>query len=211
MGLFVKKNAEHSANYTAGTSKTLVIVGLGNVGKQYSQTRHNVGFTCIDALCEAQSEFEKWQDKKNLLGQISTGVFGSTKVILLKPSTYMNESGQSVRKVLDYYKVALNNCVVVHDELDLPFGQIRTRMGGGTAGHNGIKSIVSHLGDNFGRVRVGIENGKPHGEDTSDFVLAKFSSEEQKQMPLLTREVQSILIELIYRGELYPDTRNFIL
>ncbi len=211
MGLFVNKNIEHSASYTAATDKTIVIVGLGNVGKQYDKTRHNVGFACVDALQSAQSEFSAWQEKKALQGSLAAGTFGATKVLLLKPSTYMNESGRSVRAVLDYFKVPITHCVVVHDELDLPFGQIRTRIGGGTAGHNGIKSLVNHVGDNFGRVRIGIENGKPHGEDTSDFVLSKFSGEEQKHLPLLMREVQSILVEVIYRGELYPDTRNFIL
>lgn len=211
MSLFQKKTVEHSHNFTLGSAKTLVIVGLGNIGKEYDLTRHNIGFECVDALHDAQSEFEPWQDKKALHCSLSAGTFGDTKVILIKPSTYMNESGQSIRAVLDFYKLPLSSVVVVHDELDIPFGQIRTRVGGSSAGHNGIKSVTSHISDAYGRVRIGVMGDKTQQMDTSDYVLARFSSEEQKNLPLLKREVQSILIEFIYRGELYPDTRSFIL
>ncbi len=210
MSLFQKKTVEHSQNFTLGSAKTLVIVGLGNIGKEYGLTRHNIGFECVDALHDAQGEFEPWQDKKSLHCSLSAGTFGDTKVILVKPSTYMNESGQSLRAVLDFYKIPVTNATVVHDELDIPFGQIRTRVGGSSAGHNGIKSLTSHVSEDYGRVRIGIaSDAKPQQMDSADYVLAKFSSEEQKELPLLKREVQSILIELIYRGELYPDTRNF--
>jgi len=211
MGLFVKKTVEHSQSFSLGSKSTLAIVGLGNIGDKYTNTRHNVGFACVDALQSSQSEFESWQDKKSLFGQISAGTFGQTKVILVKPGTFMNESGKCVRAVMDFYKVPLNKITVVHDELDLPFGQIRTRRGGSSAGNNGIKSIIQHLGEGFGRVRVGINVEHPQAMEKSDFVLAKFSKQEEKPLLLLKREVQSILIELIYRGELYPETRSFIL
>jgi PTH1 family peptidyl-tRNA hydrolase len=113
--------------------------------------------------------------------------------------------------VLDYYKLTLKNVVVVHDELDVTFGQIRTRVGGGSAGNNGIKSVTQHVSENYGRIRIGIGPKTPEQMDSADFVLGKFSKEEQKNLPLLKREVQSILIEFIYRGELYPDTRSFII
>lgn len=211
MSLFQKKTVEHSLNYTLSTANTLVIAGLGNIGKEYEATRHNIGFACIDALHDAHSEFTPWQDKKTLFCNLSTGNFGDTKVILVKPTTFMNESGKSIKAILDFYKLPLSCLVVVHDELDINFGQIRTRVGGSSAGHNGIKSITSQTSAEFGRVRVGIMGEKPEQMDSADYVLAKFSSEEQKNLNLLKREVQSILIEYIYRGELYPDTRNFIL
>lgn len=194
-----------------GSSSTLVIVGLGNTGKQYDNTRHNIGFAVVDALHDAQAEFEPWQEKKNLFAQIASGSFGSTKVILVKPQTYMNDSGKSVRAVLDFYKLPLEKTLVVHDELDIPFGQIRTRIGGGSAGHNGIKSIMTHLGDNFGRLRIGIEGDRPEAMDGADYVLGRFSKSEMEQMTPLLREAQSILIEYIYRGELYADTRSFLI
>jgi PTH1 family peptidyl-tRNA hydrolase len=123
----------------------------------------------------------------------------------------MNESGKSVRAVLDFYKIPLTKVVAVHDELDIPFGQIRTRLGGSSAGHNGIKSIISHNSENFGRLRIGVGADRPAAMEGADFVLGKFSSEEQAGLKKLEREAQSILIEFIYRGELYPDTRNFLI
>jgi PTH1 family peptidyl-tRNA hydrolase len=211
MSLFQKKTVEHSQNFTLGNAKTLVIVGLGNPGKEYDKTRHNIGFDCLDALRDSQTEFTPWQVKKNLFCIESTGSFGDTKVILIKPTTFMNESGKSVRAILDYYKLPVSSLTAVHDELDIVFGQIRTRVGGSSAGHNGIKSITNQISAEYGRVRIGILGIKPTQMDTADYVLAKFSSEELINLSLLKREVQSILIELIYRRELYPDTRNFLL
>lgn len=211
MGLFQKKTVEHSLNFSLDGKKTLLIVGLGNIGKEYTNTRHNIGFMCLDAFKDTQSEFEPWQDKKGLHGTLSSGIFGTTKVILAKPSTLMNNSGQSVQAIIDYYKIPLPSVVVVHDELDITFGQIRTRLGGSSAGHNGIKSVTSLIGDAYGRIRIGIEGNKPSEMPVADYVLAKFSSDEQKNLSLLEREVSSILIEFIYRGELFPETRDFLL
>jgi PTH1 family peptidyl-tRNA hydrolase len=211
MGLFVKKTVEHNATYDIGAAQTLLVVGLGNVGKEYTHTRHNVGFECLDALQGAQSEFAPWQDKKALKCALTSGTFGKTKVILIKPTTFMNNSGEAVRAVLDYYKLTLKNLVVVHDELDVNFGQIRTRIGGSSAGNNGIKSVTQHVSENYGRIRIGIGPKTPEQMDSADFVLGKFNKDEQKNLPLLKREVQSILIEFIYRGELYPDSRSFII
>lgn len=211
MGLFVKKTVEHSANFSLGGSNTLVIAGLGNIGDKYAKTRHNIGFECLDALRESQSEFTDWKSKKALHCDMAEGTFGHTKVLLIKPTTFMNDSGKAVRALLDFYKLPLDKLTVVHDELDLPFGQIRTRRGGSSAGNNGIKSIINHVGDDFNRVRIGIDGSKPEAMETSDYVLARFGKDEEKNLPLLKREVQSILIELVYRGDLYPETRNFII
>lgn len=212
MSLFQKKTVEHSQNFTLKGTKTLVIMGLGNVGKEYDLTRHNTGFICVNALHDAHSELGPWQDKKALFSTLSIGTFSDTKVILAKPTTFMNQSGKSVRAILDFYKLPLRCITIVHDELDLDFGQIRTNIGGGSAGHNGIKSIIQYIGNDFARVRIGIDSaGKPSQQDSSDYVLARFNKGEQYQLPKLIREAQSILTELIYRGELYPDTRNFLL
>lgn len=212
MGILQKKTVEHSQNFTLGNTRTLVIVGLGNIGKEYDSTRHNIGFECIDALHDSHSEFTSWQVKKNLFCNFSSGTFSDTKVILIKPTTFMNDSGRAIQEVLNFYKLSTKQLVVVHDELDIPFGQIRTRYGGGHAGHNGIKSIIQYIGDDFSRVRIGIDGAdKPSQQDSSDYVLSKFNKTEQEQLTKLIRETQSILIEYIYRGELYPDTRNFLL
>ncbi len=210
MSLFQKKTVEHSHNFSMGAADTIIIVGLGNIGKQYDGTRHNIGFACVDALHDTQSEFEPWQEKKALFCSLSSGTFNNTKVILVKPATFMNDSGKAVRAVLDFYKLPISKVSVVHDELDIPFGQIRTRIGGGSAGHNGIKSIINHTGDNFGRIRIGVGAERPDGMDSADFVLARFSKDEMTNMTLLEREVQSILVEIIYRGDISVETRSFL-
>ena len=154
-----------------------LIVGLGNPGTKYAQTRHNVGFDLLDILAK------RWQislsGRKQFQGIYGEG-FGShnAKVRLLKPQTFMNLSGQSVRATIDWFKLPPQSVLVVYDDLDLPLGKIRLRMSGSAGGHNGMKSIISHLGtQNFPRVRIGI--GKSAGEkDTISHVLGKFSAVE---------------------------------
>ncbi len=154
-----------------------LIVGLGNPGTKYAQTRHNVGFDLVDILAK------RWQiglsDRKQFQGIYGEG-FGlhNAKIRLLKPQTFMNLSGQSVRATIDWFKLTPESVLVVYDDLDLPLGKIRLRLSGSAGGHNGMKSIISHLGvQNFPRVRIGI--GKSAGEkDTISHVLGKFSGVE---------------------------------
>lgn len=210
MGLFQRNlftHNEHQTYYTLSQEKSVLIVGLGNQGKKYQGTRHNIGFVCVDAFAQAH-EFPDWVDKKDLKSWISHKTLGDTRVILAKPATFMNLSGEAVRAVARYYKIPDDEIVIVHDELDIPFGQIRMRSGGSAAGHNGLKSLLEHLGETFGRVRVGIQ--AETRMDAADFVLAKFSKTEQTAMKPLTREVVSILTEYIYSGHLEPDTRTFL-
>lgn len=154
-----------------------LIVGLGNPGTKYAQTRHNIGFDLLDILAK------RWQislsDRKQFQGIYGEGLgSNNTKVRLLKPQTFMNLSGQSVRATVDWFKLPTESVLVVYDDLDLPLGKIRLRLSGSAGGHNGMKSIISHLGtQNFPRVRIGI--GKSTGEkDTISHVLGKFSSTE---------------------------------
>ncbi len=196
--------------YSLGQHKTLLIVGLGNVGKQYDGTRHNIGFACLDALAESQN-FDQWMTKKDLKCQITSKTIAGNKVILCKPTTMMNLSGEAVQLVSNFYKIPAASMLVVHDELDIDFGQIRTRIGGGSAGHNGIKSITQHCGEGYGRSRVGIGPKTPQQIDSADFVLAKFSQQEQPNTKLLLQESTAILTEYIYAdGALQTETRNFI-
>jgi peptidyl-tRNA hydrolase, PTH1 family len=154
-----------------------LIVGLGNPGAKYAQTRHNVGFDVLDSLAK------RWQmglsDRKQFQGIYGEGIGGNkSKIRLLKPQTFMNLSGQSVRSTIDWFKLAPETVLVVYDDLDLPLGKIRLRLSGSAGGHNGMKSIIAHLGtQNFPRVRIGI--GKSTGEkDTIAHVLGKFSAIE---------------------------------
>jgi peptidyl-tRNA hydrolase, PTH1 family len=213
MGLFQRRPiiGDNAPLYTTGMQKTLLIVGLGNIGKDYEGTRHNIGFDVIDHFAEKQG-FPGWTVKKDLFCAETSHTLGSARVILCKPTTFMNESGKAVQAMQRFYKIANSSTLVVHDELDIDYGQIRTRLGGGAAGNNGIKSLIQNCGEDFGRVRIGIGPKKPAQIESADFVLSKFSSKEKEQLSLLRQETNSILSEYCYgNGELITETRTFIL
>ena len=213
MALFQRKPQDTSNPplFSLGLNKTILVVGLGNPGKEYENTRHNVGFACIDYFVDNQS-FDPWIAKKDLKCLLTTKQIGSARVIAIKPTTFMNLSGEAVQAVAHFYKVPHTQIIVLHDELDIPFGQIRTRTGGGSAGHNGVKSLTQHIGEAYDRIRVGIQSDSPEAKhmDSADFVLAKFSIEESKNLDALKKETTAILTESIYSGELHAETRSFI-
>lgn len=153
-----------------------VIVGLGNPDKKYEMTRHNMGFRIIDALADRHGISLTEQKHKGLVGK---GVINGQKVILVKPLTYMNLSGECVRPVCDYFKVSAEECIVVFDDISLEPGKMRIRKKGSAGGHNGIKSIIAHLGtENFPRLKFGVGD-KPKHMDLADYVLGRFSKEEE--------------------------------
>jgi PTH1 family peptidyl-tRNA hydrolase len=211
MGLFDRKQTVSDSVaplYTLGNSKTLLVVGLGNIGREYENTRHNVGFMVLDKY-HASHEFSGWVNKKDLSCELATGQVGSTRVILVKPTTFMNNSGECVQKVQKFYRLYNSEMVVVHDELDIDFGTIRTRVGGSSAGHNGIKSISGLLGEDYSRVRIGI-GPKTHSKmDSADFVLQDFSKEQQELLPKIIRESCSLLDEAT-TGILPEHTINIV-
>jgi PTH1 family peptidyl-tRNA hydrolase len=197
--------------YTLGLNKTVLIIGLGNVGKKYDGTRHNIGFSSLDNFSE-MNDFPGWVNKQDLKSIVAIRTLADTRVILAKPTTMMNLSGAAVQSLISFYKISSGSILVVHDELDIPFGQIRTRQGGSAAGHNGIKSIIETIGEAFVRVRVGIGPKTPEQIDSADFVLQTFSKPEQANLPALTREVSAILNEWVHGGQELPhETRSFIL
>jgi PTH1 family peptidyl-tRNA hydrolase len=212
MGLFQRQPINNSQPlYVVGEQKTLLIVGLGNIGKEYDGTRHNIGFAVLDHFADKQ-RFDGWVAKKQLHCQQVAHILGNTRVILCKPTTFMNDSGRAVQTLQRFYKVNNSSTLVVYDELDIGFGQIRTRIGGGSAGHNGIKSLITHLGEDFGRVRIGIGPKKPEQTDSADFVLSKFDKPQEKQLPLLLQETSAILSEYSHSsGQLIDETRSFII
>ncbi len=213
MALFQRDpHADHQrqALFSVGTNKNVLIVGLGNVGKAYENTRHNVGFAALDAFAQAH-HFNPWQEKKDLKCHLTSQTLGETRVILCKPATFMNLSGEAVQKVAHFYKLDTGSILAVHDELDIPFGQIRMRQGGGAAGHNGVKSLIQYLGEDFGRIRIGIDGSRPEQMESADYVLARFTADEQSHMAALTQETTSILTEYIFSSQLPHDTRSFLL
>jgi PTH1 family peptidyl-tRNA hydrolase len=148
----------------------LLFVGLGNPGSQYALNRHNIGFMAVDAIASSH-RFSPWRRK--FQGVIAEGILGGVKVIALKPGTYMNESGRSVGEATRYFQCESSDIYVFHDELDLMAGKVRVKTGGGTAGHNGVRSIDAHIGSGFHRVRLGIghpgERHRVHGHVLGDF------------------------------------------
>ncbi len=153
-----------------------IIVGLGNPTKEYDNTRHNIGFAAIDMLADKYGINVTEVKHKALLGK---GVINGNKVILVKPMTYMNLSGEAVRAVIDYYKVdEEEELLVIYDDISLDVGQLRVRKKGSAGGHNGIKNIIAHLGhDTFKRIKIGVGE-KPKGYDLADYVLGHFSKED---------------------------------
>jgi len=155
-----------------------LIVGLGNPEPKYNKTRHNIGFEAVDELSKI------WQlplkENKRFQGFFAEGITpGGHKIRLLKPLTYMNRSGQSVRAVTDWYKVSTKSVLVIYDDMDLPVGRLRMRLSGSAGGHNGMKSIIAHLSaQDFPRLRIGI--GKSDGKETVSHVLGKFAPQESK-------------------------------
>ncbi|MBQ3437984.1 MAG: aminoacyl-tRNA hydrolase [Fusobacterium sp.] len=150
-----------------------IVIGLGNPGKQYENTRHNIGFMVLDKIIKK----ENLDEKNKFHGIISEKNFKGEKIIFLKPQTYMNLSGNSVIEIVKFYKLnPEEDIIVIYDDMDLPFGQLRVKNKGSAGGHNGIKSIISHIGEKFIRIKCGIGNKK---NDAVEHVLGKFNQSEQ--------------------------------
>ncbi len=196
--------------YTIGMNKRILIAGLGNPGKEYELTRHNAGFICLDDFVNKTDEMGGWIEKSDWRCHASTGTVNGIGVTAIKPMTMMNDSGQAIGAVANFYKVHADHILVVHDELDIDFGKLRLRQGGSDAGHKGIRSVTEVIGEDYGRIRVGVGPKNPPRIDSIDFVLKNFSSTEQQQLPLMTREVTSIIHQYLADGELPHETRSFI-
>ncbi|MFL2769590.1 MAG: aminoacyl-tRNA hydrolase [Rhodospirillaceae bacterium] len=172
-----------------------LLVGLGNPGSGYANNRHNLGYRTIDAIAK-QHGFGPWRDKFH--GQITEGRLGSNKVILLKPTTFMNESGRSLGAVIKFHKLDLDDVIVFLDEIELAPGKIRVKKGGGHAGHNGIRSLISHIGLDFWRVRMGV--GHPgHKDRVSGYVLQDFSKTDQSWLDTLV-DATAVSAALLVEG-----------
>ena len=163
----------------------LLIAGLGNPGAQYARNRHNIGFLAVEAIAR-EHRFPPFRSR--FQGQISDGKLGETRAVLLRPHTYMNESGQSVGEAMRFFKLDLKAVVVLHDELDLAPAKCRVKIGGGNAGHNGLRSITAHIGNDYKRVRLGI--GHPGAKElVHPFVLGDFSKAEMGWVTALCEAV----------------------
>lgn len=175
----------------------LLFVGLGNPGPEYALNRHNIGFMAVDAIVRRHS-FSPWRSKFH--GEVSEGTIGAEKVVALKPMTYMNDSGRSVAACASFYKIEPKDFVVFHDELDLDPGRLKVKIGGGHAGHNGLRSIQAHLGPDFRRIRMGI--GHPGAKErVTGWVLGNFAKVDRDWLEPLLGDVADAAGKLVERDD----------
>ena len=172
-----------------------ILAGLGNPGEKYSRTRHNAGYLFLDFLISKFNIQTQFSEKKDFQAEVLTENLGGNKIILVKPQTYMNLSGSSIKRILDYYKIIFNNLIVIHDDLDIPFAKFKIDFAVGPAEHNGIRSIEQALGtSDFYRIRIGVDNrhqGSPlSGEE---YVLSSFTSEEMRILMLTFNKIKDLL------------------
>ena len=174
-----------------------LIAGLGNPTREYEKTRHNVGFEAIDILADKAGTTVTEKKHKALYGK---GYIGGQKVILAKPQTYMNLSGESIREIADFYKIEPENIIILCDDINLSEGQLRIRLKGSAGGHYGLKNIISHLGtQEFPRIRIGVGE-KPRGMDLADYVLGRFPKEQQAVMEEAYRDAADAACMMIEEG-----------
>ncbi len=170
-------------------------VGLGNPGKDYMHNRHNVGFMAIDYFAK-DLEIKKTQEKSK--AWIVEAVYKNEKLLLIKPLTFMNLSGEAVRTVIDYYKLSIEDIIVLYDDLDTPFGQLRLRFQGSSGGHNGIKSIIQHMGtQQFNRIRIGVSRPLP-GVDIAQYVLSDFPKAQSQPLQEVLERCKDAMIHSIH-------------
>ncbi|KRD09530.1 peptidyl-tRNA hydrolase [Mycobacterium sp. Root265] len=179
-------------------AEPLLVVGLGNPGPNYAKTRHNLGFMVADLLAERIGSGFKVHKKSG--AEVTTGRLGGRAVVLAKPRVYMNESGRQVGPLAKFYSVSPADVVVLHDELDIDFGRIRLKLGGGEGGHNGLRSVASALGTkDFQRVRIGV--GRPPGrKDPAAYVLENFSAVERPEVPIICEQAADAVELLLAQG-----------
>ncbi|EHO78073.1 MULTISPECIES: aminoacyl-tRNA hydrolase [Fusobacterium] len=174
-----------------------LVVGLGNPGDKYAKTRHNIGFEVINKL---QKDLNIIGEKDKFQGLLSEKNIDGEKVLFLKPQTFMNLSGNSIAAVINFYKIDVkNDMIVIYDDMDLPVGKLRVKEKGSSGGHNGIKSIISHLGDEFLRIKCGIGKSK---DDTIDFVLGQFDKSEQETVDKMIESASNCALDLVRDVEL---------
>jgi PTH1 family peptidyl-tRNA hydrolase len=173
-----------------------LIVGLGNPGAQYELTRHNIGFLAIDALASAMGIITF---KEAFFSDTAKVSIKNESCLLEKPQTFMNCSGKAVASAMSFYKPSLDHVMVIHDDLDLPLGEIRIKLGGGSGGHNGLKDITQNLGEGYVRIRLGIGRPKEKGTE-ADFVLSRFSDAELKLLPDIFSDTNNAIETLISEG-----------
>ncbi len=181
-----------------------LVVGLGNPGRRYVSTRHNVGFKVVENL---QNRWQILGESAQLGSLVGSGMIANTRTILARPQKFMNRSGHPVASIAGYYKLEEERVLVVHDDVDLPFGEVRVKRGGGHGGHNGLRDLIKHIGREFPRVRVGVGR-PPEGWDTADYVLGKWTPAESTEVPSMVAEASDV-VEAVLRDGLEAAMNQF--
>ncbi len=194
---FFKKKTDSFSMPVSGPVE-FIIAGLGNPGKEYELTRHNAGFLCLDILCNRENFKTDRIKYKSLCADV---MIGGHRCLVMRPQTYMNNSGEAIREAASFYKIPPERCIIIFDDIDISLGALRVKRKGSAGTHNGIKSIIYHLNsDNFPRIKIGVGN-KPHPDyDLKDYVLSSFSKQEQATLKT-TMEKACDAVELIVKGE----------
>lgn len=174
-----------------------LLVGLGNPGREYENNHHNVGFMAVDEICHRYL-FSDFKKKNNAL--ICEGNISGQKVIAIKPQTYMNLSGEAVQSVMAFYKITPENIIVIHDDMDLKMGQVKSKIGGSAGGHNGLKNIDLHIGQHYGRIRIGI--GRPkEKQEVVNFVLSDFTKQDKMILDDVIKTVSDLMEVYVEKGQ----------
>lgn len=181
-----------------------IIFAQGNPGSQYTKNRHNIGFIAVDTFADSRSV--SFATKSKFHSEIAELNIAGEKVLLVKPTTFYNETGKSMRAIMDFYKVDINDVLVIHDELVLPFGKIRIRHSGRDAGNNGIKSLNAHIGETYARLRIGIYNELRDRMHDADFVLGNFSQKEQEELKQFVLPKALALIDAFISNNLADES-----
>ena len=187
-----------------------LILAQGNPGPEYALSRHNIGFMALDYLRE-QQKLVDFQPKSKFQALISELSVGNNKIILAKPTTFYNETGRSARAIADFYKIATNDILLIHDELALDFGTIRVRNSGSDAGNKGVRSLISHIGPDFWRIRVGIKNDLTERIQSADFVLAPFAQAEVAALNASVLPSVQSMIDQFLEGSLAVTSEKIVL
>jgi PTH1 family peptidyl-tRNA hydrolase len=179
-----------------------IITGLGNPGKKYENTRHNVGFIIISNFGIKISDFSDWKINKKFNAEISEGKIGGEKIVLLRPQTFMNNSGQAVAAAARFYKIKPADLLIIHDDIDLPLGKLRIKKDGSSGGHRGVESIITALNSkNFTRLKIGVApEARPKNFDAADFVLKKFIKAEAKKVSEITKKATEAVAVILAEG-----------
>ncbi len=177
----------------------VLIIGLGNPGRRYKRTRHNIGFRILDQFCQDHG-LPGFRLQKKFQAEISQGLIENEQVILAKPQTFMNDSGRAVKAIVNFYKLALTDLIVVHDDLDLVLGDFKVSENRGSAGHKGVESIIGELASqDFSRLRLGIKSFEDRSQGSvKEFVLQKFSRDEEKIVKQIVKKAGQTLLEIAF-------------